>query len=177
MDLRVQKTLKSIKESFYQLRKKKSIEKISVKELSEKAMINKATFYLHYESVYDLSEKLENELISEIIGEVRGYNLREGREQFRLFAENLSRAIIDHSKEIKILFSGYENNRFINRLEDRLREYIFMTFPNIPNNNDFNIMLTLFVQGSFHCHIRHSNLSPDILVSKTTALFMKLLDM
>ena len=176
MDLRVQRTQKNIKEAFYKLRKKKNLDKISVKELSEKAMINKATFYLHYESVYDLSKKLKNELISEIIGEVRGYNLREGREQFRLFAENLSRAIIAHSKEIDMLYKGDDSNDFVNRLEDRLREYIFMTFPNIPNNNDFNIMLTLFVQGSFHCHIRHSNISPDILVSKTTALFMKLLN-
>ena len=45
MDLRVKKTTKSIKDAFYELRKKKEVGKISVKELSEVAMINKATFY------------------------------------------------------------------------------------------------------------------------------------
>ncbi|MBR1732067.1 MAG: TetR/AcrR family transcriptional regulator [Ruminococcus sp.] len=176
MDLRVKKTLKSIKEAFYQLRKKKPIEKISVKELSEIAMINKATFYLHYKDVYDLSEKLENELISEVIDNVRQYDLRLGKSEFRLFAENLSRTIVAHSKEIEILFSGYDNNRFVNHLEDRIKEYVFMTFPNIPNNNEINIIFTLFIQGSYHTHIRNKTINPDILIATTTSLFMKLID-
>ena len=176
MDLRVKKTLQNIKDAFYQLRKKKPIEKISVKELSETAMINKATFYLHYKDVYDLSEKLENELISDIIDEVKENDLRLGKNEFRLFAENLMRAIIDRSEEVGILFSGYDNNKFINRLEDSVKEYIFMTFPNIPNNNEINIILTLFIQGSYHAYIRNTNINPEILIATTTAFFMKLID-
>lgn len=176
MDLRVKRTLKNIKESFYQLRKRKPIEKISVKELSEMAMINKATFYLHYKDVYDLSDKLENELVSDIIDSVRQYDLRLGRGEFKLFAENLSRAIIAHAKEIKILYSDYDNNSFVNHLEDSVKEYIFMTFPNIPNNNEINIIFTLFIQGSYHTFIRNNNIDSEILISSTTALFMKLID-
>jgi len=172
----VQKTLKNIKDAFYQLRKKKPIEKISVKELSEMAMINKATFYLHYRDVYDLSEKLENELISQIIDSVRQYDLRQGKSEFKLFAENLSRAIVSNSKEIGILFSGYDNNRFVNHLEDSVKEYIFMTFPNIPNNNEINIIFTLFIQGSYQVHIRNTTINPEILIATTTSLFMKLLE-
>lgn len=176
MDLRVKRTLKNIKESFYQLRKRKPIEKISVKELSEMAMINKATFYLHYKDVYDLSDKLENELVSDIIDSVRQYDLRLGRGEFKRFAENLSRAIIAHAKEIKILYSDYDNNSFVNHLEDSVKEYIFMTFPNIPNNNEINIIFTLFIQGSYHTFIRNNNIDSEILISSTTALFMKLID-
>lgn len=176
MDLRVKRTLKNIKDSFYQLRKKKPIEKISVKELSEMAMINKATFYLHYKDVYDLSDKLENELISTIIDSVRQYDLRRGKAEFRAFAENLSHGIVNHSKEIGILFSGYDNNRFISRLEDKIKEYIFMTFPNIPNNNEINIIITLFIQGSYQAYIRNRNINPEILITTTTSLFMRLID-
>ena len=105
MDLRVKRTQKNIREAFFRLRKKKNLDKISVKELSEKAMINKATFYLHYKDVYDLSEKLENELIASMIDEVRSYDLRKGRSEFRGFAEKLSKTIIENSSEIKTLFS------------------------------------------------------------------------
>lgn len=181
MDLRVKKTLKNIKESFYQLRKKKPIEKISVKELSEKAMINKATFYLHYKDVYDLSDRLKNEMISAVINSVRKYDLRKGKGEFRLFAENLSRELVAHSKEIGILFSDYDNNgnrfinhiKFINPLEDRIKEYIFTTFPNIPNNNEINIILTLFIQGSYYAHIRNTTIDPEILIATTTQSFMR----
>ena len=67
MDLRVERTRKSIHNAFIQLRSKKPLEKISVKELSELAVINKATFYAHYRDIYDLSDKLEDELIASII--------------------------------------------------------------------------------------------------------------
>ena len=176
MDLRVKKTKKNIKEAFYQLRKKKPIEKISVKELSEAAVINKATFYLHYKDVYDLSDKLENELISSIIDSVKKYDLRLGKTEFKLFAENLSREIVAHSKEIGILFSGYDNNKFINHLEDKIKEYIFMSFPNIPNNNEINIIFTLFIQGSYQAHIRNPNINPEILIAATTRIFSRLID-
>ena len=55
MDLRTEKTKRSIINSFLELRSRKPLEKITVKELSEKAEINKATFYLHYHDIYDLS--------------------------------------------------------------------------------------------------------------------------
>lgn len=174
--MRVKRTKKNIKESFYQLRKKKPLEKISVKELSEIAMINKATFYLHYRDVYDLSDQLESELIDAIIDSVRHYDLRKGKTEIILFAKDLSRSIVSHSKEIGTLFAGYDNNRFINNLEDRLKEYVFMTFPNIPNNNEINTLLTLFIQGTYHVHIRNTTTDPEVLIATTTTLLMRLLD-
>ena len=52
MDLRVKKTKNSIINAFLKLRAKKSLERITVKELSDLAEINKATFYLHYKDIY-----------------------------------------------------------------------------------------------------------------------------
>ncbi|MBQ7504502.1 MAG: TetR/AcrR family transcriptional regulator [Ruminococcus sp.] len=176
MDLRVKKTKKNIKEAFFQLRKRKPIEKISVKELSEIAMINKATFYLHYRDVYDLSDKLENELISVIIDSASRYDLRLGRAEFKLFADAITGEILDHSKEIEILFSGKDNNTFINHLEDRLKEYVFMTFPNIPNNGEVNIILTLFIQGSYRAYIRNPTINREVFISTSSSILMRLLN-
>ena len=55
MDLRIQKTRNSIINAFLELRSRKPIEKITVTELAELAVINKATFYKHYKDIYDLS--------------------------------------------------------------------------------------------------------------------------
>lgn len=176
MDLRVKKTKKYIKEAFYQLRKKKPIEKISVKELSEAAMINKSTFYLHYRDVFDLSDKLKNELISAIMESAKQYDLRLGKAEFKLFADNLTGEIIRHSKEIEVLFSDKDNNDFINHLEDSLKEYVFMTFPNIPNNSEINIILTLFIQGSYRAFIRNPTINSEIFISTTSSILMRLLN-
>ena len=63
MDLRAQKTQKSIAEAFYRLRAHKPLEKITVRELCREAPVNRSTFYAYYKDVYDLSEQLENELV------------------------------------------------------------------------------------------------------------------
>lgn len=67
MDLRIERTRKSIINAFIELRARKPLEKISIKELSELAYINKATFYAHYSDIYDLAEQLENEAIASVI--------------------------------------------------------------------------------------------------------------
>ena len=66
MDLRQKKTLAAIRTAFLELLGKKPLEKITVKELAEKAQISKATFYLHYQDIYDLAERLQAEVIGEI---------------------------------------------------------------------------------------------------------------
>lgn len=54
MDLRIKKTKRAIRSAFAELIKEKPMEKITVKEIAERAEINKTTFYAHYETVYDL---------------------------------------------------------------------------------------------------------------------------
>ena len=67
MDLRVKKTERAIRNAFYQLVQTKPVEKITVKELSELAEINKTTFYAHYETIYDLVATLEQEITDMVI--------------------------------------------------------------------------------------------------------------
>ncbi len=174
MDLRVKRTTKSIKDAFFELRKKKSIEKISVKELSELAMINKATFYLHYKDIYDLSEKLEERLINRIISDLRIKGYLRTRKDIYTLNDTLSRAIFSQWEEISVLYSGFETNRFIDHLEDRLKEYIFTTFPQFKNNPEDNIILSFLIQGSYHAHIRNSGYGEKVLRETTSQMFSRL---
>ena len=66
MDARIVRTKKSIREEFFYLLATKSARSITVKENCDRARINRATFYKHYENVADLMDKLENELIDEL---------------------------------------------------------------------------------------------------------------
>ncbi|MDR1321722.1 MAG: TetR/AcrR family transcriptional regulator [Gracilibacteraceae bacterium] len=101
MDLRVQKTLKNIYDNFLSLRKKHSLSKVKVSELCQKARINKSTFYRYYTDVFDLSDKLENEALAELmndLGELE-YSITEPAR----FIEAQLRAIQNH-QDISILF-------------------------------------------------------------------------
>ena len=70
MDLRVKKTKRAIRSAFYELIKEKPLEKITVTEIAARAEINKTTFYAHYETVYDLVDQLEQEAVSEVVGQL-----------------------------------------------------------------------------------------------------------
>ena len=61
MDYRKRVTQKIIKEAMIELLEEKPLHKIKVKELCEKAGINRATFYNNFEDIYNLYEKLEND--------------------------------------------------------------------------------------------------------------------
>lgn len=66
IDRRVRYTKMVLKQSLLNLMREQPIEKISVKEICEKADINRGTFYTHYKDPYDLLAQIENELFDEI---------------------------------------------------------------------------------------------------------------
>ena len=62
-DLRVKKTKILIKKAFIELAKKTEYQKINVKDLCDNAMINRNTFYLHYQNKDDLVKEMINDTI------------------------------------------------------------------------------------------------------------------
>ena len=65
-DLRFIRTAQRIKAAFFQLADSIGFEKMTVRDLAERAGINRSTFYLHYTDKFDLLDKLEDELLREI---------------------------------------------------------------------------------------------------------------
>lgn len=60
-DARVRYTRKVIQDAFLDILKEKPISRITVKEVCDKAEINRGTFYKHYQDCYDLLDKIGEE--------------------------------------------------------------------------------------------------------------------
>lgn len=65
-DLRVLKTRRAIEDTFLALLREMPFERITVKLIVERAMVNKGTFYRHYLDKYDLAEKAAARLLNEL---------------------------------------------------------------------------------------------------------------
>lgn len=65
-DRRGRKTKEAIRAAFLALLEEKSINKITVAEVSRMADLGRGTFYLHYRDVYDLYDHIEGTIYTEL---------------------------------------------------------------------------------------------------------------
>lgn len=151
MDLRKKRTKKSIAEAFLRLREKKPLEKITVRELSEMAFINKATFYTHYKDIYDLSDTLENECLQSILEAIPHpeYLLTNPREGVR----ELTRAFFPRRETTNILFSDSRAVLFVEKIEVLLKKKIYQQNPELSYSLELDILMTVLIQGCFRAFI------------------------
>ena len=153
MDLREKKTKRNIKNAFIELRTKKPLERITVKELSELAEISKATFYLHYRDIYDLSDHLQKEVIKDILDSLEQPELF--LTDTSAFTAALFHAFYAQQTLINILFSGSQSSILPLSIENELKEYIFQLLPSAKDDADFNISLTYRILGGFHVYQKY----------------------
>ena len=66
-DPRIRRTLAAIRQAFFDLVLEKDYSNISITELTERAEVNRKTFYLHYKSLNDLVRELEEEVSKDIM--------------------------------------------------------------------------------------------------------------
>lgn len=169
MDLRQKRTRRNLVNAFLALRTKKPIEKITVRELAEQAQIHKATFYLHYHDIYELSEQLEYELIDDIFSGLSDPSeLLEDPERFN---EELYTLMVAHESLLGILFSGSRAGILADMLEKRLKTYIFSIHPQYREDLTYNVILTYLIQGAYQAYMQYREHDPKevLLIINTVA--------
>lgn len=154
MDLRIERTRRSIINAFIELRAKKPLEKITVKELSELALINKATFYSHFTDIYDLSEQLEKETIENILKNIPHPDSLITNP--KLVVSELTLALMSQESLVNILFSDSRASILASRLETELKDRIYDQYPEYKNNLEWGVLLTVLIQGNFHAFLAYS---------------------
>lgn len=125
LDARVRYTKMVIKDSFVSLLKIKPIQKITVKEICTLSEINRATFYKYYCDVYDLLDKLEEELLQELLKTVRESTQRGFKETFTLILVSIKA----DAELYETLFSENGDRVFPNRVFE-------ICYQNIAMNTD-----------------------------------------
>lgn len=142
-DLRVIKTRKLIKETFFKMRETMPLEKIHVRELCKQAMINKSTFYNHYTDIYDLSAQLEKEAISEFINRFRERDKL--LEDPKLFLMSMPKAFDENLSLLMPLFKDRFDEAFY-EIERQLKD----EYDNRQLTEKEDIRITYILGGALH---------------------------
>ncbi|WP_336773557.1 TetR/AcrR family transcriptional regulator [Paenibacillus sp. MMO-58] len=92
VDRRILKSQDAIKKALLELMTEKTFEEVTIKDISEKANVNRGTIYLHYIDKYDLLDKIIEEHIfnlRELCHSASDMSFQEGNYVwFEYFAEN-----------------------------------------------------------------------------------------
>ena len=155
MDLRTERTIRSITNAFMALRKQKPLEKITIKELSELAYINKATFYMHYHDIYDLSDQLEDAFMNSVIKELS--HSHDFLSDPALATKELIDVLISKNDIITTLFSDGRENYFTEKLNLTIQKKINSLYPNTQDDLKTNILLSVIIQGCVYAFRKFDN--------------------
>ena len=111
-DARVRYTKRIIRETFLDLLREKDVPSITVKEICEKAGVNRTTFYNHYCDIYDLLEDTENALIESLLDLIRRYRGRDAQQILLIILKEISK----HAEEFRHLLDRSSTPGFLYRI-------------------------------------------------------------
>ena len=97
-DRRVRKTKRALREGLAELLTQKSIQDITVTELTDKVDIHRSTFYINFTDIFDLYRQIEDSVVQEISD---------------IFTKNYS---VDSKAFFEMLFKYISDNRQICRM-------------------------------------------------------------
>lgn len=116
---RVQYTRRVIQESFLELLLNKPAGQITVTEICQNADVNRTTFYMHYDGVFDLKQKIEDSFFNELIASIDQY-FRGGAEYASMIP--VYETIAKNEPLCESLFGRFGDDTFLKRCCDIQKE-------------------------------------------------------
>lgn len=175
-DLRIKLTQKMIKDSFLELLKEKPYNRITVKEICDKAEINRGTFYKHYYDTLDLMEQLENEAIENFEKMVQ--------QDITADSKSILLAILhfvqNNHELFTTLYSNGDKNRFLSRLSERCTKHLFSLFSSASSEETMKNKFSFYYIAGGTTNIIEQylsgklDMSPELLAEQLEALNAKI---
>ena len=149
-DRRVRKTERALRTALAELITKKELRHITVQELADRADVHRATFYLHYQDVYDLYEQTGREILSrlrEILSEDTAHS-------YELLITRLIDYLYDNPELSRMLFVGGGETvtlqaELYGLMEQKYIDIWKYEVPGIFITDEMLYIVSYHIQGSF----------------------------
>ena len=121
-DLRVRRTHKFLQEAMIELITEKGFDAITVGDIAERAMINRATFYRHYQDKYDLVANIFEETTNELLENMKPIRKDTGQSETKNPPE-IWIQVFEHVAEHARLYKAMLGKNGSSWFAARMREY------------------------------------------------------
>lgn len=146
-DLRVIKTKNLLYQTLIELMKDKTFEEIKVSDICSKAMINRSTFYAHYEDKYELLLDFINNLKEELVIEL---NKNENNLNTREYYIKLISLFLDHIESKKNIYNSIMINNRNSIMMDILLSVVNDDLLKRIKSNDINTKVPSDIIAKFY---------------------------
>ncbi|RIM78559.1 TetR/AcrR family transcriptional regulator [Staphylococcus arlettae] len=149
-DRRVRKTRTAIKSAFIDLLRHKDLDKITVRDITTAADVNRGTFYLHYEDKYILLSDMENEYFAQLSSTLLTtddfYVGMDVTEFARVFTEKKLKKVIYHINDNAKFYQTLFRLERRSQLEEKISQLMYhnMSTNLAPNGNIDGIPVDYF---------------------------------
>jgi len=132
-DLRVIRTDRRIRETFLQLIDEVGFDAVTIKLLTDRAEVNRGTFYHHYADKYELLERMTNEIFEKIEATFEReipfvlINQKEDSPYRRIIPFLIF--LYENRTLMRILLSPTSDGMFRNRVRDYMQQILFSGLP------------------------------------------------
>lgn len=122
MDRRSRRTRNALTAALMALLKEKSLKNITVTELAERADVNRATFYVHFQDVYDMFDQVKIEFCDICRDLVDAHSHELARNENRPFLEDIFRYFAANEDAFATIFGENADGAFFSEVIDVVRD-------------------------------------------------------
>lgn len=119
---RTRRTKGALRAALAALIRERGLTGITVRELTTRAGINRATFYIHYHDIHDMLEKTHHEILNDLGAVLRTHQQEESAERPLVILEDVFRFLQKHSDICSALMCENGDPLFIEALKKPVRE-------------------------------------------------------
>lgn len=148
-DRRVTRSKQLLKKSLIDLMKKKPMSEITVKEITALAEVNRGTFYSHYQDIYDMVEKIENEIFEELDKVIIYRGSEDINTRLQRIYRELFTYLAENAEMCTVLLGENGNISFLKRLKTVIKGKILANWAELFNEgkSDYFEAYSTFIVG------------------------------
>ena len=156
-DLRVIKSRAAIENAFINLVEIKGFHNITIKEIAEKAMVNRNTIYLNYGAKEDILESIVNSSVEKYFGTIDSNYFKTigiNKRNIETFYQNLFNVVDENIELYRILLTDQSSTGYVQTELARLRKNLIYLFKPTEMNKMKISFLTNGVLGVVGSYIK-----------------------
>ncbi len=138
-DRRVRRTKKLLSQGLIELMQHKQVKDITVRELADLVDVNRGTFYLYYRDIFDMLERLEEELFEQLNAVILAHKGEPVLTHARPMLTDLFRIVAENKEICSVLLGDNGDIKFLQKLSNVIQEKLRTDWLNgyVENETEF----------------------------------------